>query len=102
MADPGSNKPGSGVQVTASSSAQVTTSPHSPIDPSGAKAPQGAHAQATTVGVPVEYKVVDQPWQPSDPAATESMLQEIGLQGWRLTTAYPDATREQTRWIFIR
>lgn len=105
MADPMGHKPGSGVQVTASSSASVSHSSSSspqPIHPSGAKAPQGAHAQATTVGVPVEYKVVDQPWQPSDPAATEAMLTEIGLQGWRLTTAYPDATREQTRWIFIR
>ena len=46
------------------------------------------------VGAPIEYKVHDQPWQPSDPAATESMLQEIGLQGWRLTTAHPDTQRD--------
>lgn len=90
------NNPGRSVSVSASSSASVSSSP---IDPSGAKA---ARAEVKTVGVPVEYKVVDQPWQPSDPAATEAMLNEVGLQGWRLTTAYPDATREQTRWIFIR
>jgi hypothetical protein len=56
----------------------------------------------TTVGVPAEYKVIDQPWQPDDPAVTEAMLTDLGLQGWRLTTVYPDPIREKTRWIFIR
>ena len=71
----------------------------SPIDPSGAKA---ARAEVTTVGVPAEYKVADQPWQPDDPATTEAMLTELGLQGWRLIIAYPDPIRERTRWIFSR
>jgi hypothetical protein len=30
------------------------------------------------------------------------MLTEMGQQGWRLATAYPDPLREKTRWIFSR
>lgn len=86
-------KPGSGVSVSASSSASASSSSR-----------PSARAEATTplVGAPVEYKVVDQPWQPDDPAITEAMLIEQGLQGWRLSTAYPDTQRERTRWIFSR
>ena len=87
------DKPGSGVSVSASSSASVSHSS------GGTKA---ARAEATTVGVPVEYKVIDLPWQPGDPSSTEAMLVEVGQEGWRLATAYPDSTREKTRWIFIR
>jgi Collagen triple helix repeat (20 copies) len=49
---------------------------------------------------PVPYKVVDQPWQPSDPSLTESMLIEVGQEGWQLAAVWPDAQRERTRWIF--
>ena len=73
--------------------------PGGPIDPSGAKA---ARAEITTVGIPVEYMVIDHPWQPDDPATTETMLDGHGQQGWRLSTVYLDPIREKTRWIFIR
>jgi hypothetical protein len=55
-----------------------------------------------TVGAPVEYKVVDHPWSPMEPDNTEATLTEIGLEGWRLVTVYPDRQREKTRWIFSR
>lgn len=84
---------GSNVSVSASSSAQVTHSSD------GART---ARVETRTVGVPVEYKVLDLPWQPGDPASTEAMLIEQGQDGWRLATAYPDTQRERTRWIFIR
>lgn len=57
---------------------------------------------ATPVGSPVEYKVVDQPWSSSDPAATNTILNEWGQQGWRLINVYPSPIREKTRWIFRR
>ena len=85
------DKPGGNVSVSASSSASVSTG----------SSPQ-ARAETRTVGVPVEYKVIDLPWQPGDPASTEAMLVEVGQEGWRLATAYPDTQRERTRWIFIR
>ena len=89
------DKTGSGgVSVSASSSASVSHS-----SSSGGRT---AHAETKTVGVPVEYKVVDQPWQPDDPATTETMLTTQGQEGWRLVTAYPDTQRERTRWIFSR
>jgi Collagen triple helix repeat (20 copies) len=49
---------------------------------------------------PVPYKVVDQPWQPSDPTLTETMLTAVGQEGWQLAAVWPDAQRERTRWIF--
>lgn len=57
---------------------------------------------ATPKGPPVEYKVIDQPSSPSDPVAAQAMLTEIGQEGWKLTTVYPDPMRERTRWIFSR
>lgn len=55
-----------------------------------------------TIGVPVEYKVVDSEWSPSDPTQTEAMLNELGQDGWQLSAVYPDPTRERTRWVFSR
>lgn len=55
---------------------------------------------ADAAGAPVPYKVVDQPWQPSNPAVTEEMLNTVGQEGWVLSTAYLDSKRERTRWIF--
>jgi hypothetical protein len=46
--------------------------------------------------------VVDHPWSPMEPTITEATLTEIGLEGWRLITVYPDPQREKTRWIFSR
>ena len=51
---------------------------------------------------PVEYKVVDTQWSPSDPSASETMLNELGQDGWQLSAVYPDPIREKTRWVFIR
>jgi collagen triple helix repeat protein len=51
---------------------------------------------------PVPYKVVDAPWSPADPAGAESFLNALGQNGWLLSTAYVDARRERTRWIFTQ
>lgn len=83
---------GSNVSASASSSASVSTSS------GGART---ARVETRTI-VPVEYKVVDLPWQPSDPAITGTMLTDAGQQGWQLIIAYPDQARERTRWIFSR
>lgn len=80
-------------EASASASASVSTS-------SGAgEASRSAHAKTV---VPVEYRVIDQPWSPSDPAVTGTMLNEQGQEGWRLINVYPDPIRERTRWIFSR
>jgi hypothetical protein len=50
--------------------------------------------------LPVSYKVTDQRYSPSDPAATENFLNGIGQQGNRLSTVYPDSQRGKTRWVF--
>jgi hypothetical protein len=49
---------------------------------------------------PVNYKVIDQPWSPSNPSIAETMLNAQGQQGWRLVIAWPDSRRERTRWVF--
>ena len=55
--------------------------------------------QSNPVGPAVEYKVVDTPWSPNDPAPAEEMLNDVGGEGWRLTTVYPSPVREKTRWV---
>jgi hypothetical protein len=52
------------------------------------------------VATPVQYNVIDQPWSPSDPSTTQAMLTQQGQAGWQLSTVWPDAQRERTRWIF--
>jgi hypothetical protein len=49
---------------------------------------------------PVGYKVIDRPLSRNDPAAIETMLNEVGQQGNRLSIAHPDPQREKTRWVF--
>src|SRR6516165_656510 len=51
-------------------------------------------------GAPIDYKVVDDHWSPDDPAVPEAALNQAGEAGFGLITAYPDAHRERTRWIF--
>jgi hypothetical protein len=59
--------------------------------------PETPQPQAAT---PVQYKVLDQPWSPSDPALTQAMLTAQGQQGWQLIAAWPSPVRERTRWVF--
>jgi len=48
----------------------------------------------------VTYKVIDAQWNPSDPAAAQTLLTGLGQQGWGLVTVYPDPIREKSRWVF--
>jgi len=48
----------------------------------------------------ITYKVLDQPWSPSDSSAPEAMLTAQGQAGWKLIAVWQDHQRERTRWIF--